>query len=83
MAFKHMQTCTTSLTIRAKQIKMTLRYYFSPVRLAKIKKLANTSLGKTVRKQALMYIAAGNANRPTVLRGDLAIFIMTAYVFTF
>lgn len=38
--------------------------------LAKIKKLDNTSIGKAVRKQAFMYIAAGNANRYNTFEGE-------------
>jgi hypothetical protein len=37
MAEKHLRKCSTSLVIREMQIKMTLRFYVKPTRMAKIK----------------------------------------------
>jgi hypothetical protein len=37
MAEKHLKECTTSLVIRERQFKTTLRFYLTPVRIAKIK----------------------------------------------
>jgi hypothetical protein len=45
---KHMNKCLTSLAIKEMQIKTTLRFLLSPVRLATIKK---TNVGEDVGKK--------------------------------
>ena len=62
MANKHMKRCSTSLTIRDTQIKTTMSYPLTQVRIAAIKSLQTTNAGEGVDKREPSYTVGGNAN---------------------
>ena len=53
VAKKHMRNCSPSLVIREMQIKTTVRYHFTSIRMAIIKTRQKISVSKNVRKLEL------------------------------
>jgi hypothetical protein len=62
MAKKHMKKCPPSLAIKEMQIKTTLRFHFTSVRIAAIMNTNNTNIGEDVGKKEPSYIADGNVS---------------------
>jgi hypothetical protein len=62
VAKKHMKKCSPSLVIKEMQIKTTLRFHLTPVRIVIIKNTTTTCVGKDVGKKEPSYTAGGNAS---------------------
>ena len=62
MAKKHMKKCSTSLLIREKQIKTTVRYHLTPVRMAIINKSTNKNAGEGMGKRGPSCTVSRNVN---------------------
>ena len=62
MAFGHVKRCSKLLVIRGMQIKTTVRYALTLVRLAIIKNLQTTSAGEGVERREPSCNVGGNVN---------------------
>ena len=62
MAKKHMKKCSTSLIVREMQIKTTMRYDVTPVRMAIIKKSTTINAREGVEKRKTFHTVDWNVS---------------------
>jgi hypothetical protein len=57
---KYIKKCLESLAIKEMQIKRTLGFHLTPVKMTIIKKTKNTNVGEDVLKKKLLHTILGN-----------------------
>ena len=75
MANKHRKRCSPALAIKGMQFKAIMRYHYTPIKMAKIKKnkiVTPANAGEDAKKVNHSCMTLGNVNSTTVLKSSPA-----------
>ena len=73
MAKKHVKRCSTSLIIREMQIKTTMRYHYTPVRMAAIQVCKAINAGEGVEKGNPLTLLVGMQTSTAAMENSVEI----------